>query len=143
MGFLLPSVALCHPHVFADYSFGAVFNDRGLVGIEVYWRFDEMFSSQITSRFDVDKNGRLTKSEQKAVRDAAFAELPDVNYSTILRARGKAHPVTRIPGFATWIKDGRLCCRFMVPCLFFLEVFAGSSRFKSTSERELLFTQES
>ena len=116
IGLLAPGPVFPHPHVFADYSFGAVFDERGLVGVEVYWRFDRMFSSQIIDRFDVDKDKRLSKSEQKAVREVAFAELPDVNYFTVLRVDGQPRPVKRIGGFAAWINRGRLCCRFMIPC---------------------------
>ena len=85
MCLLRPDPAFPHPHVFADYSFGAVFDQQGLAGVEVYWRFDEMFSSQIIGRFDADKDKRLSSSEQKAIRQEAFAELPDVNYFTLLR----------------------------------------------------------
>lgn len=111
----VPETGQAHPHVFADYSFAAVFDGRGLKGFEVRWTFDEIFSSEIISAFDKDKNNRFDPREIESVRDVAFAELPDVEYFTLARVDGKARPVKKIREFSVRIKRGRLRCTFFVP----------------------------
>ncbi|MFH0958588.1 MAG: DUF1007 family protein [Pseudomonadota bacterium] len=107
---------LAHPHVFADYSFDAVFDAGGLKGVEVSWTFDEMFSAEIIREFHTSQGKTFTPAETEELLTVAFAELPQVEYFTLLMVDGTARPVKQIRDFSAFIKGKKLCCKFFVPC---------------------------
>ncbi|MBW7957044.1 MAG: DUF1007 family protein [Deltaproteobacteria bacterium] len=78
---LAPS-AWSHPHMSIDNSVTAVFDANGLAGFRLEWTFDEMSSSIFILDFDVNKNGRLEKSEIAALEKGAFSNLKNFEYFT-------------------------------------------------------------
>ena len=52
-----------HPHVFIVQRINIVFDDQGLAGFRIHWRFDDMFSSMIAGDHDRNQNGHLESQE--------------------------------------------------------------------------------
>jgi len=53
-------LTFAHPHVFIAQNLKVVFDDKGMVGFNVNWAFDEMFSNMICEDYcDLNKNGIL------------------------------------------------------------------------------------
>lgn len=66
--FILTSLkALAHPHIWVYTDLDLKTNDDKITGIDVVWKFDEMYSSAFM--MDADKNGdkRLSYKESKAM----------------------------------------------------------------------------
>ena len=52
-----------HPHVFIEQNLKIVFDEKGMAGFNVHWKFDDMFSSMICEDHDVNKMGFLKKQK--------------------------------------------------------------------------------
>ena len=116
MVFLLPLPCGAHPHVFLYSTVTIVFDDAGLAGFRVKWRFDEMFSSSILLDFDKNGNKRFEPPEIQAVEAGAFANLKQFNYFMHVRINGKPFEVQYVTDFSAAMEDDKLVYRFFVPC---------------------------
>ena len=68
-----------HPHVFMDTRIEVAYDEAGVAGFWVIWRFDKVFTASILMDFDRDKDERLSLTEVAQVEAKAFSNL--VNYS--------------------------------------------------------------
>lgn len=62
----LPTIGNAHPHVFVETGLKPVLDESGrLVGIEVSWRYDELYSLLVLEdkELDHDYDGKLTEEE--------------------------------------------------------------------------------
>lgn len=105
-----------HPHVFIYSSIDAVFDENGLEGFRIYWKFDEMFSNMFI--FDFDKNNNLSfeKEELKALENGAFKNLKKFDYFSHVKIEDKIFKVSYVKDFKAWIKNGNLYYSFFIPC---------------------------
>jgi len=60
---ILGENVLSHPHVFIVQRIEVVFDDKGLAGFRIEWKFDEMFSSMIAGDYDKNQNKYLEPDE--------------------------------------------------------------------------------
>ena len=60
--------AQAHPLIFIAQRVTVVFDEMGLAGIRVRWKFDDMFAGMIAEDFDLNRNGRLDPEEVIAVQ---------------------------------------------------------------------------
>jgi len=112
---VLPRPAASHPHVWADYSVKAVFQEEGLAGFRLQWFFDELFSSEIMRMYDL-KGGALSPAQLLAVKEGAFDSLRGFNYFTQVWIDGREFPVRFVRDFTARIMNRRLVYEFFVPC---------------------------
>ena len=91
--FLGPKQGFGHAHIFIDYSINAVFDDTSLVGTQVSWIFDRMFSATIIKDFDKNKDGQFNPEEVKLVNGKSFRNLAKSNYFTVIKIGKKQVPV--------------------------------------------------
>jgi len=108
--------ALSHPHVFIVQRIEIVFDDKGLAGFEVQWKFDEMFSTMIVGDYDKNQNRCLEPDEIKAIKEGAFSYLSNYHYFTFVRIDGKPFEVKFVRDFWAGVKENKLIYRFFVPC---------------------------
>jgi ABC-type uncharacterized transport system substrate-binding protein len=109
--------AWAHPHVWIEARAVARFDEQGLAGVTVEWRFDELFTGSILADFDADRDRRLSSAESEAIRRGAFSNLAGYHYFIYLRdPGGQRSGVRRIEAFRASL-DGqdRLLYRFFVP----------------------------
>jgi len=118
LAFLSASRGICfsHPHVFITQQITAVFDDKGVAGFTMKWRFDEMFAAMIAQDYDKNQNGRLEITEVAMVQKEAFSYLAEFNYFTFIKIDGKPFDVKFVSDFSAVLDQGELIYTFFVPC---------------------------
>lgn len=112
---VLPDIQ-AHPHVFIVQRLSVVFDKKGLAGIKVHWKFDDMFASMIANAHDMNKNGILEKDEVKLVKEKAFILISEDNYFTFIKIEKKPFLVNYIEDFNAILEKGGLIYEFFIPC---------------------------
>ncbi len=105
-----------HPHIFIVQRLDVVFDDKGLAGIRIRWKFDDMFAGMIAEDHDRNHNGHLEHDEVKSIRENAFSYLAEHNYFVFITIGNKPFKVNYTTDFTATLQDGRLEYRFFVPC---------------------------
>jgi ABC-type uncharacterized transport system substrate-binding protein len=108
--------AHAHPHVFIVQRLEAVFDDQGLAGIRVRWKFDDMFAAMIAEEHDRNQNGLLEESEVKKIKENAFEYISEFNYFVFIKIDDTPFQVKYTTDFNAVLKDNRLEYQFLVPC---------------------------
>lgn len=108
--------ANAHPHVFVFTSVDAVFNEQGLTGFNVYWKFDEMFSHMFIFDFDKNRNRKFEKDELIELENGAFKNLKNFDYFSHIKIENKKFKVQYVKDFNAWIKGNNLFYSFFIPC---------------------------
>jgi ABC-type uncharacterized transport system substrate-binding protein len=111
-----------HPHVFIDNAITIVFNQEELVGIEVNWLFDEMFSSMLIHDYDENKNAVFDLDEIKAIENGAFSNLRKFNYFTRIKINGEPFIVELVENFSVSMQDNCVVYNFFIPCKLKTEI---------------------
>jgi ABC-type uncharacterized transport system substrate-binding protein len=116
--FLLSALqeAHAHPHVFIEQRLNAVFDDKGLAGIQVHWKFDEMFTSMIAEEYDINRNGRLEAKEIELIREKAFSRISGNSYFCFIKIENKPFHVNFIKNFKAALENYELVYEFFIPC---------------------------
>ena len=110
------STARAHPHVFIVQRLTVVFDDKGLAGIKVRWKFDDMFASMIAADHDQNKNGRLEAGEVSTIKEKAFAYIAEFNYFSFIKVADKPFQVKYIKDFNAVLDNKKLVYEFFIPC---------------------------
>jgi ABC-type uncharacterized transport system substrate-binding protein len=113
--FFLPQ-AQAHPHVFIVQRLNLVFDEKGLAGIKVRWKMDDMFASMIAEDHDRNRNGTLEPDEVQSVRENAFIFIKEFNFFTFVKIDGRPFKVNFIRDFNATLENGRLVYEFLIPC---------------------------
>lgn len=108
--------AIAHPHVFIDQQLEVVFDDNGLAGIRIRWKFDDMFASMIAEDYDLNRNGRLELPEVKEIKEKAFSYISEYNYFNFIKIDDKPFQVKFIRDFNALLENKRLVYEFLIPC---------------------------
>ena len=108
--------AQAHPHIFIVQRVTVVFDEMGLAGIRVRWKFDDMFAGMIAEDFDLNRNGRLDPEEVIAVHADAFAYIAAYSYFTFITIDNQPFEVSAITDFDAVLENGGLFYEFFIPC---------------------------
>ncbi len=111
----LPAVQ-AHPHTFIVQRLQVVFDDKGVAGIKVRWKFDDMFASMIAEDHDINRNGTLEANEVKRIKEKAFAFIGAHSYFTFIKINDKPFQVKFIQNFNAILSNGKLVYEFLIPC---------------------------
>jgi ABC-type uncharacterized transport system substrate-binding protein len=109
------SEAFSHPHVFMDTRIEVAYDDEGVSGFWITWRFDKVFTAGILMDFDRDKDERLTPDEVAQVEANAFSNLVNYNYFVYIRSSRGLHRPSAVREFTAYMEQGRVHYRFFVP----------------------------
>ena len=90
---LFTGESFCTTHMFIEYKVQFCIDNEGMKGLFVQWTLDQVYSSFIKEKFDVDKNTVLSRDEQSAIFTSAFNLFKDNNYFAVLSDNGKNLPV--------------------------------------------------
>ncbi len=110
-----PVPAHAHPHIFIKHNVAALFDQSGLTGFRLTWRFDPMYSSMMRADFVGSKTGPLTAVDVKALHDKSFVDLKDVHYFTSVIFNGKPLSLGVPTDFSATSVDGSIVYNFVVP----------------------------
>jgi ABC-type uncharacterized transport system substrate-binding protein len=107
---------LAHPHVFIVQRLNVVFDEKGLSGIKVRWKFDDMFASMIAEDHDLNRNGKLEAGEVQEVKEKAFSFISEHSYFTFIKIDNVPFQVKFVRDFSAILENGKLVYEFLIPC---------------------------
>jgi ABC-type uncharacterized transport system substrate-binding protein len=108
--------ARAHPHVFITQHLTVVFDDNGLAGFRVSWKFDDMFATMIAEDYDLNRNGILEADEVSIVKEKAFSYLSNYSYFTFIKIQNTPFDVKFIKDFNAILQNRALVYEFFIPC---------------------------
>jgi ABC-type uncharacterized transport system substrate-binding protein len=113
---LAQSEVQAHPHVFIVQRLNVVFDGKGLAGIKVRWKFDDMFASMIAEDHDLNRNGKFEPAEIQAVKEKAFSFISEHSYFTFIKIENTPFQVKFIRDFNAILENRKLVYEFLIPC---------------------------
>jgi ABC-type uncharacterized transport system substrate-binding protein len=105
-----------HPHAFIVQRLNVVFDEKGLAGIKVRWKFDDMFAGMIAEDHDKNRNGKLETDEVQMVKEKAFSFIGEHNYFTYIKIDDRPFQVKFIKDFNAILENKKLVYEFLIPC---------------------------
>lgn len=109
------SGAFAHPHIFMDTRVEAAWDDQGVAGFWITWKFDKVFTASILMDFDSDKDQQFDRSEIIDIENQAFSNLINYNYFVYIHSPNGAFRPSVVQEFSAFMEDGRVHYRFFVP----------------------------
>ncbi|MCO7737824.1 DUF1007 family protein [Brucella intermedia] len=109
----LPTVALAHPHVFAEARLELSISPDGTVQqLAHVWRFDEVFSSTVLMEFDKNGDLKLDKQELIDLGHVINGSIAEFKYFQTVLDNGKDVKMARPTDLAADFTDNRLLIIF-------------------------------
>jgi ABC-type uncharacterized transport system substrate-binding protein len=105
-----------HPHLFIVQRLDVAFDNKGLSGIRVIWKMDDMFAEMVAEDYDANKNGVLEPEEVAMVKEKAFSYISEYDYFSFIKIDGDPFKVKFIKDFNAILENGRLQYEFTIPC---------------------------
>ena len=97
--------ALAHPHIWVNNQIKLLGNGGKIKAIAVNWRFDQVYSSQIRSEFDVNRNNKFDTEEIKTIQAQGFGALAERNYFAHIYVGNKLISGFKLSNFNATIED--------------------------------------
>ncbi|MDY6844218.1 MAG: DUF1007 family protein [Thermodesulfobacteriota bacterium] len=105
-----------HPHVFIVQRLNVVFDEKGLAGIKVCWKFDDMFAGMITEDYDLNRNGKFEANEVQEIKEKAFSFTSEYSYFTFIKIDNVPFQVKFVRDFNAILESQKLVYEFLIPC---------------------------
>ncbi len=106
--------AAAHPHVFIENNFEILYDQRGLFGVEIVWRWDEIYSAPWIEAHDANRNGRFEAEEVKAFLAQEVADPQNFRLFVFLRQGPVRHEFDRVSNMSVAIDGKQVVYRFRV-----------------------------
>ena len=108
------TLALSHPHIFAEARVEIVATDDGMLKeLRNVWRFDDIFSSSVLMDFDKNSDLKLDHGELSEIADTIRDSLGDYGYFTFITKDGASSEVAKPEIFNVDFKDNQLLVFFV------------------------------
>ncbi len=107
-------MAEAHPHVFADVTVKAVFDQNGFTGVQNQWAFDEVYSTAMVASADADGDGKITGKEADRMKALVLGPLEQNNYYNYVQFGTKFLRAEKIENFSVKMKNGKMVLDFKV-----------------------------
>ena len=101
-------MAEAHPHVFADVTVKAVFDQNGFTGVQNQWAFDEVYSTAMVASADADGDGKITGKEADRMKALVLGPLEQNNYYNYVQFGTKFLRAEKIENFSVKMKNGKM-----------------------------------
>jgi ABC-type uncharacterized transport system substrate-binding protein len=108
--------ANAHPHIFIVQRLNVIFDEKGLAGIKVRWKFDDMFASMIAEDYDLNRNGKLEAGEVQEVKEKAFSFISEHSYFSFIKIDNVPFQVKYVRDFNAVLENRKLMYEFLIPC---------------------------
>ena len=108
---LLPA----HPHMWIRGNLEPVLGPRGLIAVDVRWKFDEYSNASFIRDFDTNSDGRIDTAESESIRRESLDRLYKDEYYLIIDIDGLRGTPLEVQDFRASIDDGELSYVFRVP----------------------------
>lgn len=103
---LLASMSWAHPHVFADVTVQAMFDETGFIGVQNHWEYDEIYGTSMFAAADANDDGSLSKKELESLKIAVLDPLAKQNYYNYVLSGTKFLPALNVENFQATKKNG-------------------------------------
>ncbi len=119
--FLIPLILLiqpllpAHPHMWIRGNLEPVLGPRGLIAVDVRWKFDEYSNASFIRDFDTNNDGRIDTAESESIRRESLGRLYKDEYYLIIDIDGLRGTPLEVQDFRASIDDGELSYVFRVP----------------------------
>lgn len=111
---LLATMSWAHPHVFADVTVQAVFDETGFIGVQNHWEYDEIYGTSMFAAADANDDGSLSKKELESLKIAVLAPLAKQNYYNYVLSGTKFLPALNVENFQAKKKNGKLVLDYLI-----------------------------
>lgn len=111
---LLASMSWAHPHVFADVTVQAVFDETGFIGVQNHWEYDEIYGTSMFAAADANDDGSLSKKELESLKIAVLDPLAKQNYYNYVLSGTKFLPALNVENFQATKKNGKLVLDYLI-----------------------------
>lgn len=111
---LLATMSWAHPHVFADVTVQAVFDETGFIGVQNHWEYDEIYGTSMFAAADANDDGSLSKKELESLKIAVLAPLAKQNYYNYVLSGTNFLPALNVENFQATKKNGKLVLDFLI-----------------------------
>lgn len=111
---LLAAMSWAHPHVFADVTVQAVFDETGFIGVQNHWEYDEVYGTSMFAAADADQNGSLSAPELKFLENAILGPFAEQNYYNYILNGTKFLPAQGVENFQAKKQNGKLVLDYKV-----------------------------
>jgi len=98
--------AEAHPHVFIDNRLTFSFADGKVTSFQTDWRFDEIFTEDLLSQFDINGDKQFSAAESEQVKEGTLPNLAAFRYFTYIYLDGKDLGEMAPTGFVADVVDG-------------------------------------
>lgn len=113
--FVFSYSAKAHPHVFINSEVGIKFDSQGIVGFNIQWTYDMMFTELMLNEFDSNGDKKFDSKEIKKLYSKAFSNLKKHNYLTHIFIANTELNIKKITLFNAEIKNGQMIYSFFIP----------------------------
>ena len=104
---------MAHPHVFADVSVVAEFDQGGFSGIKNHWVYDELYSAAMAASMGYDGKA-FSKEANEKLKAAILGPLQESNYYNYVQIEADFLKAEGVKNFKATMKDGKLVLDFTV-----------------------------
>jgi ABC-type uncharacterized transport system substrate-binding protein/ABC-type nickel/cobalt efflux system permease component RcnA len=108
---LLPA----HPHMWIRGNLKPVLGERGLVAVDVRWKFDEFSNASFINDYDRNGDGTIDSAESETIRRESLNRLFADEYYLIVDIGGLRGTPLKVQEFRASIENGELIYKFRVP----------------------------
>lgn len=107
--------AKAHPHVFINSEVNISFDSIGIIGFNIQWTYDMMFTELMLNEFDSNGDKKFDSKEIKKLYSKAFSNLKKHNYLTHIFIANTELNIKKITLFNAEIKNGQMIYSFFIP----------------------------
>lgn len=111
---LLATMSWAHPHVFADVTVQAVFDETGFIGVQNHWEYDEIYGTSMFAAADANDDGSLSKKELESLKIAVLDPLAKQNYYNYVLSGTNFLPALNVENFQATKKNGKLVLDYLI-----------------------------
>lgn len=111
---LLATMSWAHPHVFADVTVQAMFDETGFIGVQNHWEYDEIYGTSMFAAADANDDGSLSKKELESLKIAVLDPLAKQNYYNYVLSGTNFLPALNVENFQATKKNGKLVLDFLI-----------------------------
>lgn len=111
---LLATMSWAHPHVFADVTVQAMFDETGFIGVQNHWEYDEIYGTSMFAAADANDDGSLSKKELESLKIAVLDPLAKQNYYNYVLSGTKFLPALNVENFQATKKNGKLVLDYLI-----------------------------
>lgn len=111
-----PILVFAHPHVFILNTMDIIFDDNGLTGIKLYWKFDAMFSAVLFTDFDLNGDKKFSKSEIDNIKKESLSSIAEYDYFSYITINGKSYKINSVRDFNVTVSNDVITYMFFIPC---------------------------